>query len=58
MLTFFTILPMCEGSIVGHDSLYCDKLRKVPNAYRDLDLDRTMPNVESIFIKNLRPTTN
>ena len=35
------------------DSLYCGKWRKIFQSSRDLDLDRTMPNVElvrAIFI--------
>ena len=30
------------------DSLYCSKYRKKSKSCRDLDLDRTMPNVELI----------
>ena len=38
---------------MGLDSLYCGKWRKISKSRRDLDLDRTMPNVElvrAIFI--------
>ena len=38
---------------IGLDSLYCGKWRKISKSCRDLDLDRTMPNVEflrAIFI--------
>ena len=38
---------------MGLDSLYCGKWRKISKLRRDLDLDRTMPNVElvgAIFI--------
>ena len=31
---------------MGLDSLYCGKWRKISKSRRDLDLDRTMPNVE------------
>ena len=31
---------------MGLDSLYCGKWRKISMSRRDLDLDRTMPNVE------------
>ena len=30
------------------DSLYCGKWRKISRSHRDLDLDRTMANVELI----------
>ena len=30
------------------DSLYCGKWRKISKSRRDLDLDRTMPNVELV----------
>ena len=39
--------------LIGLDSLYCGKWRKVSKSRRDLDLDWTMPNVElvrAIFI--------
>ena len=38
---------------MGLDSLYCGKWRKISKSRCDLDLDRTMPNVElvrAIFI--------
>ena len=38
---------------MGLDSLYCGKWRKISKLRHDLDLDRTMPNVElvrAIFI--------
>ena len=38
---------------MGLDSLYCGKWRKISKSHRDLNLDRTMPNVElvrAIFI--------
>ena len=38
---------------MGLDSLYCGKWRKISKSHCDLDLDRTMPNVElvrAIFI--------
>ena len=40
-------------SSIGLDSLYCGKQRKISKSCCDLDLDRTMPNVElvrAIFI--------
>ena len=33
---------------MGLDSLYCGKWRKISKSRRDLDLDRTMPNVERV----------
>ena len=33
---------------MGLDSLYCGKWRKISKSRRDLDLDRTMPNVELV----------
>ena len=33
---------------MGLHSLYCGKWRKISKSRRDLDLDRTMPNVELI----------
>ena len=33
---------------MGLDSLYCGKWRKISKSSCDLDLDRTMPNVELI----------
>ena len=33
---------------MGLDSLYCGKWRKISKSRHDLDLDRTMPNVELI----------
>ena len=44
---------MCQSWDMGLDSLYCGKWRKISKSRRDLDLDRTMPNVElvrAIFI--------
>ena len=42
---------MCQSCDKGLDSLYCGKWRKM--SHHDLDLDRTMPNLEivrAIFI--------
>ena len=39
--------------LMGLDILYCGKWRKISKSCHDLDLDRTMPNVElvrAIFI--------
>ena len=33
---------------MGLDSLYCGKWRKISKSRHDLDLDRTMPNVELV----------
>ena len=33
---------------MGLHSLYCGKWRKISKSRRDLDLDRTMPNVELV----------
>ena len=33
---------------MGLDSLYCGKWRKISKSRCDLDLDRTMPNVELV----------
>ena len=44
---------LCQSRDMGLDSLYCGKWRKISKSHRDLDLDRTMPNVElvqAIFI--------
>ena len=44
---------MCQSWDIGLDSLYCGKWRKISKSRRDLDLGRTMPNVElvrAIFI--------
>ena len=37
---------MCQSWDIGLDSLYCGKWRKISKSRCDLDLDRTMPNVE------------
>ena len=47
MLQFIS-LNMCQSLVIGPDSLYCGKWRKFWNAYRDLDLDCIIPNVELI----------
>ena len=39
---------MCQSWDIGLDSLYCGKWRKISKSRHDLDLDRTMPNVELI----------
>ena len=39
---------MCQSSYIGLDTLYCGKWRKLSKSHYDLDLDRTMPNVELI----------
>ena len=39
---------MCQSRDMGLDSLHCGKWRKTSKSRRDLDLDRTMPNVELI----------
>ena len=44
---------MCQSRDIGLDNLYCGKWRKISKSRHDLDLDRTMPNVElvqAIFI--------
>ena len=47
---------MCQGRDIGLDSLFCGKWRKISKSCCDLDLDRTMPNVElvrAIFITTI-----
>ena len=39
---------MCQSGDIGLDSLYCGKWRKISKSRCDLDLDRTMPNIELI----------
>ena len=42
---------MCQN--MGLDSLYCGNWGKISKSHHDLDLDRTMPNIElvrAIFI--------
>ena len=39
---------MCQSRYTGLDSLYCGKWGKISKSHRDLDLDRTMPNVELV----------
>ena len=44
---------MCQSRDIGLDSLYCGKWRTISKSRHDLDLDRTMPNIElvrAIFI--------
>ena len=40
---------LCQSSDMGLDSLYCGKWRKISKSRCDLDLDRTMPNVELVL---------
>ena len=39
---------MCQSWAIGLDSLYCGKWRKISKSRHDLDLDRTIPNVELV----------
>ena len=39
---------MCQSSDIGLDSLYYAKWRNISKSHHDLDLDRTMANVELI----------
>ena len=39
---------MCQSCDIGLDSLYCGKWRKISKSRCDLDLDRTMSNVELV----------
>ena len=41
-------LTCAKAEIIGLDSLYCGKWRKIPKSRHDLDLDQTMPNVELV----------
>ena len=46
---------MCQSREIRLDSLYCGKWRKILKSRHDLDLDKTMPNVElvrAIFISS------
>ena len=46
-------LPQVDYTCIGGDILYCGKWRKISKSRSDLDLNRTMPNVEllrAIFI--------
>ena len=36
---------------MGLDSLYCGKWTKISKSRRDLDLDRTMPNVKLVILQ-------
>ena len=46
--TYSHLPNMCQSWDIGLDSLNCGKWRKISKSRRDLDLDRTMPNVELI----------
>ena len=51
--TYSQLPNLFQSLDIGLDSLYCGKWRKISKSRRDLDLDRTMPNVElvrAIFI--------
>ena len=35
-------------TVIGPNSLYCGKWRKISKSHRDLDLDPTMPIIEHV----------
>ena len=39
---------MCQGWVIGLDSLYCCQWRKISKSRCELDLDQTMSNVKLV----------
>ena len=43
---YYKLPNLYQSCVIGPDSLYCGKWRKISKSHHDLDFDQTMPIIE------------